>query len=47
MVQEEKSMMKKKRGLFILAGALVALLAGYFRLQGLDNIQDEKENAEG
>lgn len=39
-------MMKKKRGLFILAGALVALLAVYFGLQAWNKSQEEKEQAE-
>lgn len=46
MVQEEKSMMKKKRGLFILAGVLVALLAVYFGLQAWNKSQEEKEQKE-
>ena len=46
MVQEEKSMIKKNKGLFILAGILVVLLAVYFGLQAWNKSQAEKEEQE-
>ena len=39
MVQEEKSMIKKNKGLFIMIGILVVLLAAYFGLQAWNKSQ--------
>ena len=46
MVQEEKSMRKKNKGILILAIALVLLLAVYFGLRAWNAGQEEKEAAE-
>lgn len=46
MVQEEKSMIKKNKGLFILIGILVVLLAAYFGLQAWNKSQEEKAEQE-
>ena len=46
MVQEEKSMRKKNRGILILVIVLVLLLAVYFGLRAWNASQEEKEEAE-
>ena len=46
MVQEEKSMRKKNKGVLILIIVLVLLLAVYFGLRSWNVSQEEKEEAE-
>lgn len=46
MVQEEKSMRKKNKGVLILVIVLVLLLAVYFGLRAWNTSQEEKEEAE-
>lgn len=46
MVQEAKSMIKKNKGLFILIGILVVLLAAYFGLQAWNKSREQKAEQE-